>query len=93
MPQRENRKRYSRPLAKPKKWCKIKHMKYKNLKQYTDAQFKRITGVSRKTFGKMLEILKPKHELKLSRGGIKPKLLLEEMLLAALEYCREARYS
>jgi hypothetical protein len=66
-------------------------MKYENIGKYGDEQFRRITGVKRTTFKKMLEILRPKHEEKLSKGGRKPKLLLEEMLLAALEYWREYR--
>jgi len=66
-------------------------MKYETLKNYSDEQFRRITGVRRTTFEKMLEILRPKHEEKLSKGGRKPKLILEEMLLAALEYWREYR--
>jgi hypothetical protein len=66
-------------------------MKYKNIKNYTDAQFRRVTGVKRTTFEKMLAILHPKHEAKLLKGGRKPKLSLEEMLLAALEYWREYR--
>ena len=66
-------------------------MKYENIKAYTDELFRRITGVERKTFEKMLEILTPKYIEKLARGGRKPKLSLEEMLLAALEYWREYR--
>lgn len=66
-------------------------MKYENIKSYSDEQFRRITGVKRTTFEKMLEILASKHREKLSKGGRKPKLSLEEMLLAALEYWREYR--
>ena len=66
-------------------------MKYENMTEYRNEQFRRITGVKRETFEKMLEILKPKHEEKLSKGGRKPKLSLEEMLLASLEYWREYR--
>jgi len=66
-------------------------MKYERLKSYTDEQFRRITGVRRSTFEKMLEILRPKLTEKLSKGGRKPTLSLEEMLLASLEYWREYR--
>jgi hypothetical protein len=66
-------------------------MKNESIKGYPEKQFRRITGVSRKTFAKMLEILLPKHKEKLAKGGRKPKLSLEEMLLAALEYWREYR--
>jgi len=66
-------------------------MKYEIIKSYSDEQFRRITGVRRTTFEKMLEILRPKLKEKLYRGGRKPTLTLEEMLLAALEYWREYR--
>ena len=66
-------------------------MKYERIKSYRDEQFRRITGVKRTTFEKMLDILRPKLKEKLSKGGRKPKLNLEEMLLAAHEYWREYR--
>ena len=66
-------------------------MKYENIKEYKDANFRRITGVKRKTFEKMLEILRPAKEKLTARGGPKPKLCLEDMLLAMLEYLREYR--
>jgi len=66
-------------------------MKYEKIKGYTDEQFRRITGVKRTTFEKMLEILRPAKKETTSRGGPKPKLCLEEMLLATLEYLREYR--
>jgi len=66
-------------------------MKYETIKKYSAEQFRRITGVKRTTYEKMLEILQPKLKEKLSKGGRKPTLSLEEMLLAALEYWREYR--
>jgi len=66
-------------------------MKYENIRKYSDEQFRRVTGVKRFTFEKMLDILAFKQKEKLSQGGRKPKLSLEEMLLAALEYWREYR--
>ena len=66
-------------------------MKYENIKEYTGEKFRRITGVKRTTFSKMLEILRPAKEQLTSRGGPKPKLCLEDMLLATLEYLREYR--
>jgi len=66
-------------------------VKYENIQDYSDEAFRRITGVKRTTFEKMLTILHPaKHELT-SKGGPKPKLCLEDMLLATLEYIREYR--
>jgi len=61
------------------------------MQSYSDGQFRRITGVSRTTFEKILEILRPKLREKQSKGGRKPKLSLEEMLLTTLEYWREYR--
>lgn len=66
-------------------------MKYENIKPYTDEKFRRITGVKRQTFEKMIEILQAAETERRSRGGPKPTLPLEEQLLAALEYLREYR--
>ena len=66
-------------------------MKYENICGYADEKFRRITGVKRTTFEKMLEILRPAKEKLTAKGGPKPKLELEDMLLAALEYLREYR--
>jgi len=66
-------------------------MKAEIIREYSDEKFRRITGVKRSTFEKMLEILKEAMSKKLARGGRKPTLSEEEMLLAALEYWREYR--
>jgi len=66
-------------------------MKYENMKKYTDEKFRRITGVKRKTFGKMIEILQRAEAIRRSKGGPKPELTLENQLLATLEYLREYR--
>ena len=66
-------------------------MKYENLKLLSDGQFRRVTGVKRKTFETMVEILKETHQIKKSKGGRPNKLTIEEMLLMALEYNREYR--
>ena len=66
-------------------------MKYETLKGYSDEAFRRITGVKRVTFGKMIEILCKEFAVKHARGGRKPKLPVEEQLLATLEYIREYR--
>ena len=66
-------------------------MKYENMRGYRDEKFRRITGVKRTTFEKMLEILRPAKEKLAAKGGPKPKLTLEDMLLATLEYLREYR--
>ena len=56
-----------------------------------DEQFRRITGVKRSTFKKMVEILRKSYAEKHRRRGRKPKLSIENQLLAALEYWREYR--
>jgi len=66
-------------------------MKYEILKTYPDAKFRRITGVKRATFIKMVEILQKAYAVKHLRRGRKPKLCIEDMLLATLEYLREYR--
>ena len=66
-------------------------MKSETIKRYSNTKFRRITGVKRETFEKMIEILEPVHIKKMTKGGRKPALTVEEMLLAALEYWREYR--
>lgn len=66
-------------------------MKYENIKEYTEEQFRRITGVRRRTYEKMTDILKEAYAEKHRRRGRKPKLSIENMLLATLEYLREYR--
>jgi len=66
-------------------------MKYEKMKKYSDEKFRRITGVKRATFDKMVEILTIAENEKRLKGGPKPQLTIENMLLAALEYWREYR--
>ena len=66
-------------------------MKYNKLEQYKDDKFRRITGIKRETFENMTEILKEAEALRRAKGGPKPLLIVEDMLLATLEYLREYR--
>ena len=66
-------------------------MKYDQIKELPCEQFRRLTGVKRKTFEKMIEILREEDQSKKSKGGRKNKLSLENQLLMALEYIREYR--
>ena len=66
-------------------------MKYEKIVEYTDTQFRRITGVKRETFEKMAEILRKGYAEKHRRRGRRPKLSIEDLLLATLEYLREYR--
>jgi hypothetical protein len=66
-------------------------MKYEKMKNYGEGKFRRVTGVRRRTFNKKVEILKKAEAVRRSKGGPKPSLKVEDMLLAALEYWREYR--
>jgi len=57
----------------------------------SDEQFRRLTGIKRPTFEKMLEVLREKEAEKNRRGARPNKLSLEERLLMWLEYLREYR--
>ncbi|OIB49364.1 transposase [Streptococcus pneumoniae] len=60
-------------------------------KQLTDARFKCLVGVQRTTFEEMLAVLKTAYQLKHTKGGRKPKLSLEDLLMATLQYVRIRR--
>jgi len=66
-------------------------MKYSQIEKFPDEQFRRLTGVKRTTFKKMVEILNEADQKKKTRGGRKSKLSIEDRLLMALEYIREYR--
>ncbi len=66
-------------------------MKWKNLQLASDDDFRRIVGVKRKTFNRMVEILTEAQIKKKSRGGRPNKLSIPEMLLMTMEYLREYR--
>ena len=56
-----------------------------------DEQFTRLTGISKNTFSKLLNILEISLTTKQSTRGRKKKLSLENCLLMTLEYLREYR--
>jgi len=66
-------------------------MKWEQISKLKNTEFRRLTGIKRKTFNVMLEILKVEEDKKLVIGGRPSKLVLEERLLMALEYWREYR--
>ena len=62
-------------------------MRYEEIKDYENAKFKRLTGVQKETFGKMLEAIEAgKREF-----GRPPKLSQADQLLMTLMYWREYR--
>jgi len=64
--------------------------KYEKLIKLNDSDFKLITGVTRKVFEKMLEVLRCKYEVAHAKGGQKG-VPVELKLTIALEYWREYR--
>ena len=66
-------------------------MKWEFIQCLRDEEFRRLTGVKRTTFEKMLAILREAHQQKKARGGRPNKLGVETMLLMTLEYLREYR--
>lgn len=65
--------------------------KYDKLSSLKDDDFRRLTGVSRRVFTLMVEILMVADAQKKAKGGRKSKLGIEDRLLMALEYLREYR--
>jgi len=66
-------------------------MKYAQIQSLSDEEFRRLTGVKRKTFEEMIVILRLEEEKKLSNGGRKPSIVIEDQILMMLEYLREYR--
>ena len=66
-------------------------MKFDVIKELDEEKFRRLTGVKRTTFDRMLGILKQAIKDRGTNKGRKKKLSIENMLLMALEYIREYR--
>lgn len=66
-------------------------MKYNQIEALEDEKFRRLTGVKRVTFERMVEIIRDSDQKKKAKGGRKNKLSLEDQLLLTLEYLREYR--
>ena len=66
-------------------------MKYEKVAALSDGQFRRLTGLKRQTFEKMIEILTEADRIKKLKGGRPSKLCLEDKLLMTMEYLREYR--
>ena len=62
-------------------------MRYEKIKHYKETQFRRLTGVKKETFAKMLKVL----ETELRTFGRPPKLSRADQLLLTLMYWREYR--
>ena len=66
-------------------------MKFESAQYLDDEKFRRLTGVKRSTFDKMIGILDESIKSRDVNSGRKKKLSLENSLLIALEYIREYR--
>lgn len=66
-------------------------MRYEQTKELDNEKFRRLTGVKRATFKRMIEILDEEDKRKKAKSGRKSKLCIEDRLLMALEYMREYR--
>lgn len=69
----------------------VLELKYEQVKNLSDEQFIRLTGVKRVTFDKMIGILEEADKKKKTKGGRRNKLSIENQLLMAGEYIREYR--
>jgi len=66
-------------------------MKWKHINGLRPEEFRRLTGVKRATFEKMVIILEKALAAKKAQGGRPNKLSIEDMMLMTLEYLREYR--
>ena len=64
-------------------------MKYKKLKKMKDKKFKRAVGIPRVLFEILVAVLEPPFKERQRKGGPKPKLAIEDILLMTLTYYRD----
>ena len=65
--------------------------KYEIIKNYSEARFKAVTGVTQSTFNAMLEVINAAYAEAHKNRGRARKLTRENMLLLTLEYYKEYR--
>ena len=65
-------------------------MKYWQARKLSSREFKRLTGVKRRTFRLMVRLVKAQEKHK-KKPGRKSKLIVEEQILVTLQYWREYR--
>jgi hypothetical protein len=63
----------------------------KREERLSEAEFKRLFGVKKDTFGQMLGVLEKEYERMHKSGGSPPKLSVRDKLRVALQYLREYR--
>lgn len=64
-------------------------MKYKKLKKVHDKKFKRLVGINREIFEFFTILLEKELKIKHRKGGRKPDLCVEDMLLMTMAYYRD----
>lgn len=65
--------------------------KYEAISKLSSIEFRRLTGVQKTTFIKMIAVVKAEKNKKTSHRGKPPHLSIEDRLLMTLEYLREYR--
>lgn len=66
-------------------------MRWEQIKELSNEAFRRLTGVQKPTFEKMIIVLREAQRQKTLQGGRPSKLSLEDRLLMSLEYLRQYR--
>ena len=66
-------------------------MKFEQLKEESEEDFRRLTGIKCRTFNVIISILSKAEKQLKAQGGKPNKLSIEDRLLMALEYLREYR--
>jgi len=66
-------------------------MRWEAIDKLAADEFRRLTGVKKRTFEEMVTLLQEARTQKKLRGGRQNKLSIEETLLMSLEYLREYR--
>jgi len=66
-------------------------MNKEQISEMKEEVFRRATGVSKASYGKMKAVLEAAEEVKKASGGRPSKLTIDEKLLMTLEYWREYR--
>jgi len=65
--------------------------KYQQIEKLNEEEFRRLTGIKKVTFNRMVEIVTEAEKVKKASGGKPNKVSIEGRLLMALEYWREYR--
>jgi hypothetical protein len=56
------------------------------ISKLNESEFQRYTGIKRKTYNKILEIVTEVHRIARTKDGVKSKFSIEQMLLITIEY-------